>query len=317
VFRGENVLVTGGSGLIGRHLIKLLIEKGANVSTVVGSRSIPKEYSEKIQIFRGDLSDYNFCKIIMKDVNHVFHCAAFVGGIKQNLDHPATMLSKNLVINSNVIKATNQSNIERFLFMSCNCAYPDMEGLIKEDMAWQATPASGAIHFGWMKRIGELESQAYQEEFGLKVAIVRPSKDYGPGDFYDKHRSHAVPALIMKATQHTTPFKIWGDGTSKRDFLYAEDVARGTILALEKHAIADPINICSGIPVSINELASKILKISGFEEAKIIHESLDLSGASSRVLDPSKAKEKLDFNPEYPLEKGLKITIDSYLKNGS
>jgi GDP-L-fucose synthase len=312
VFEGKQILVTGGSGLIGRHLIQLLLEKGAIVRTTVGSRPLPFHLKEKVDAIHANLLDPKICQDIMKGVHYVFHLAAFVGGVKQNVEHPATMMTKNLVLNSNVISAAQNAGVERYAYVSCGCVYPDIDGIISEDMAWKGPPASGAVHFGWTKRIGELEAQAYKDEFGFKVAIVRPSNSYGPGDLYDIYRSHAVPDLIMKAVQRDNPFKIMGDGTSKRDFIFAGDVARGIILALEKYCVADPLNISTGKPTSINELVSTILQLSGYADAKIVHESLNLSGSSSKILSTQKAKEKINFQPQVCLEDGLKRTIESY-----
>ena len=316
MFAGKHVLVTGGGGLIGRHLIKLLLEEDAQVKAVVNTRSPPPDMAEKIEIVNGDLTQSTFCKEIVKDIDYVFHSAAFIGGIKQNISHPATMLSQNLIMNSNIIKASNDSGVDRFLFMSCSYVYPDKDGLLKEDLSWNEPPSKSAVQFGWVKRIGELEAKSYKDEFGLKTAIARPANAFGPGDLYDKYRSHAVPALIMKAVDKVKPFKIWGDGTAKRDFLYAEDIAYGVMLALEKYSVGDPINISTGNPVSINELALKILQLSGNTDVEIVHESPNLTGASSRVLDPTKAHEKLGFSPKFSLEEGLQKTIQSYV-NGT
>jgi GDP-L-fucose synthase len=316
MFNERRVLVTGGGGLVGRHLIKLLLESGAHVTAISHTRSPPSHLSEKIKVINGNLTESKFCNDIVKDIDYVFHTAAFIGGVKQNISHPATMISQNSIMNSNIIKASNDSNVERFLYMSCTCVYPDKDGLLKEDVSWNEPPSKSAVQFGWVKRMGELESKSYKEEFGLKTAIVRPANAFGPGDLYDKYRSHAVPALIMKAVAKIKPFKIWGDGTAKRDFLYAEDIARGAMLALEKYSIGEPINISTGNPVSINELATKILALSGNADVEIVHESHDLAGASSRVLDPTKAQEKLGFRPKFTLEEGLQKTIQSYV-NGN
>mgnify|MGYP001224526125 FL=1 len=313
MFNGKRVLITGGSGLIGRHLIKLLLESGSQVRAVVGSRVLPSDLAEKIEIVSGDLVQSEFCKEIVKDIDYVFHLAAFIGGVKQNISHPATMLSQNLVMNSNIIRASNESTVERFLFMSCSCVYPDKDGLLNEEISWNEPPSQSAVQFGWVKRIGELEAKSYKDEFGLKTAITRPANAFGPGDLYDKYRSHAVPALIMKAVDKVKPFKIWGDGNAKRDFIFAEDVAYGAMLALEKYSIGSPINICTGNPVSINELALKILKLSGNDGVEIVHESPNLTGALSRVLDPAKAQDKLGFSPKFSLEEGLQKTIQSYV----
>tara|TARA_B100000029_G_C17432475_1_gene908388 strand:+ start:192 stop:1145 length:954 start_codon:yes stop_codon:yes gene_type:complete len=316
MFNGKHILITGGGGLIGRHLIKLLLENNANVRAVSHTRNPPANLTEKIDLVNGDLTQPEFCKKIVKDIDYVFHTAAFIGGVKQNISHPATMISQNSIMNSNIIKASNDSDVKRFLYMSCTCVYPDKNGLLKENVSWTEPPSKSAIQFGWVKRMGELESKSYNEEFGLKTAIIRPANAFGPGDLYDKYRSHAVAALIMKAVAKINPFTIWGDGTAKRDFLYAEDIARGAMLAIEKYSIGEPINISTGQPVSINELAEKILKISGNANTEIVHESHELTGATSRVLDPSKAKEKLEFTPKFTLEEGLEKTIQSY-KNGT
>ena len=315
MFKEKKILVTGGSGLIGQNLIKKLLDCGAQIRTVVGKRPLHSDIYSRVEKIQTDLSNPINCKDVMKDIQFVFHLAAFVGGVKQNLEHPATMISRNIPLNSNVIKAANDAGVEKYLYMSCGCVYPDIQGMLTEDMAWNGPPASGAIHFGWTKRMGELETRAYQDEFGLKTAIVRPSNAYGPGDLYDEYRSHVVPALIIKARKKSNPFTIWGDGKSRRDFIFVDDVVEGLLLAIEKHTAGDPINISTGISTSIKELTQKILSISENENSEILCESEELKGSSSKILSIEKSTRILNFHPKFSLDEGLKKTIDSYFSN--
>lgn len=311
MYEGKKVLVTGGTGLIGSHLVELLLERGANVRTVVHSR-IPPMKLENVEIIRGDLTKWNDCVKAVKDAEYVFHLAGFVGGVGRNVAHPGGMFTPNMLMNTQMLEAARLDNVKRYLYTSSACIYPgDLEYFI-EEKGWDGPPAQSNASYGWVKRMGEFQAQAYSEEYGMKIAIVRPTNAYGPRDNFDLKTSHVIPALIRKAVERQDPFVIWGTGESTRDFIYAKDIARGMLLGLEKYAVANPVNLATGRSIKIKDLAHMILKLSEYENARIIFDKSSPTGQLVRSVSTAKAKEKIGFVAQFSLEEGLKKTISWY-----
>ena len=305
------MLVTGGTGLIGSHLIELLLEKGANVRTIVHSRPPPIEL-KNVEIIHGDLTRWDSCLKAVKGVDYVFHLAAFVGGIGRNVAHPAGMMTPNILLNTHMLEASRVEDVERYLFTSSACIYPENLELFVEERGWDGPPAQANAPYGWVKRLGELQAESYQEEYGMKIAIVRPTNAYGPRDNFDLQTSHVIPALIRKAVERQDPFVIWGTGESTRDFIHARDIARGMTLALERYAVADPVNLATGRSIKINDLAYLILRLSRCKDARVVFDESKPIGQIKRKVSTAKAKEKMGFVAQITLEEGLRETINWY-----
>ena len=242
-------------------------------------------------------------------MDFVFHLAAYTGGLGRTTVYPASTLTPNLILDGNIIDSAKNENVERFLYASCSCVYPDLEKDFSEEDAWIANPPEMHASYSWSKRMGELQSISYAKEFGMKIAIVRPANSYGPREIIDPQNSHVIGALILKSLAKKNPFVIWGDGSPIREYIFASDVARGMILALEKYCKADPVNLSSGEYVTINDLAKKILKICN-HNPKIIFDKSKPGGQSRRVLINQKAEQVLGFKALTSLDEGLKSTID-------
>jgi len=311
MYKGRNVLVTGGTGLIGSHLVELLLERGANIRTVAHSRRPPIEF-RGVEMVYGDLTRRDSCVEAVKGMDYVFHLAAFVGGVGRNVAHPAGMFTPNILMNTQMLEAARLEGIERYLYTSSACIYPGDLDFFVEERGWDGPPAQSNATYGWVKRIGELQAQAYFEEYGMKIAIVRPSNAYGPRDNFDLETSHVIPGLIRKAVERHDPFVIWGTGESTRDFIHAKDIARGMLLALEKYPVADPINLATGRSIKIKDLTYLILKLSGQESARVLFDQSRPTGQIERRVSTIKALEKIGFLAEISLEEGLKQTIDWY-----
>lgn len=311
MYEGKNVLVTGGTGMIGSHLVDLLLKRGANVRIVVHSRHLPKKL--KIgEIIRGDLTKQNICVKAVKDMDYVFHLAAFVGGVGRNAAHPASMFTPNILMNTQMLEVARLEDVERYLYTSSACIYPGNLDFFVEEKGWDAPPEPTNASYGWVKRMGELQARAYSEEYNMKIAIVRPTNAYGPRDNFDLETSHVVPALIRKAVERRDPFVIWGTGESTRDLIHAKDISRGMLLALENYAVADPVNLATGRSIKIKDLAYLILKLSEYENARVIFDKNKPTGQVVRRVSTAKAKEKIGFVAQISLEEGLKKTIDWY-----
>jgi len=311
MYKDKKVLVTGGTGLIGSHLVELLLERGAIVRTVVHSRNLPIKL-ENVETVQGNLTRWNDCRKAVKGVEYVFHLAAFVGGVGRNVAHPAGMFTPNILMNTHMLEAARLEDVERYLYTSSACIYPGNLEYFVEEKGWNGPPAESNASYGWVKRMGELQAQAYSQEYGMKIAIVRPTNAYGPRDNFDLKTSHVIPALIRKAVERQDPFVIWGTGEATRDFIHAKDIARGMLLALEKYAVADPINLTTGKSIKIKDLAHLILKLCEYENARIILDESNPTGQPVRRVSTVKAKEKIGFVAQISLEEGLKETISWY-----
>ena len=312
MYSDKNILVTGGTGMIGSHLVELLLEKNANVRIVAHEREIPPELEDKgLDVVSGDLTEKKFVEESVKDMDYVFHLAAYTGGLGRTSTHPASTLTPNLIMDGNVLECAKNEGIERFLYASCTCVYPNDEKTLEEEDAWKGNPPEIHASYSWSKRMGERQAIAYHKEYGMNIAIVRPSNSYGPRDSDDLETAHALGSLIMKAINKMDPFVIWGDGNPIREYIYAQDAAKGMLLAMENYCVGDPINLASGEFVSISELARKILKLTNISP-EIKFDKEKPSGQKRRVLSNKKAKEKIGFVAETSLDAGIEETIKWY-----
>lgn len=319
---GKKVLVTGGAGFIGSHLVDELLQKGAEVRVVDdlsrGSLRNIEHCRERIEFVKGDLTYRKTAIEVTEDCDVCFHLAAVVGGVEYMTTHPAEIY-KTMLINYNVIDACRKKDVDRFLYTSSACTYPvnlqvdETQPPLREDdvLKFGAMPDSD---YGWVKLLGEIQCQAYHEAYGLKTIIVRPFNPYGPRECFDPEHSHVIPALIRKAVLRENPFYVWGDGGQTRAFTYITDLVEGMILAIENAPYADPINLSESNYVSVRDLAELILKLTGYD-ALIIWDKTKPQGVRTRKSDMTKAYRILGWRPKVCLEEGLKKTIDWFVKN--
>ncbi len=312
MYENKKILVTGGTGMIGSHLVELLLEKNANIRITTHERKIPKELEDKkIDIISGDLTEKKIAEESVKGMDYVFHLAAYTGGLGRTSTHPASTLTPNLIMDGNILESAKNEKIDRFLYASCTCVYPNNEKTLEEEDAWKGNPPEAHASYSWSKRMGERQAIAYHKEYDMNIAIVRPSNSYGPRDSDDLETAHALGSLIIKAINKMDPFVIWGDGSPIREYVYAQDAAKGMLLAMQNYCVGDPINLASGEFVSINELAQKILKITNMNP-EIKFDKEKPSGQKRRVLSNKKAEDKIGFVAETPLDVGIEKTIKWY-----
>ncbi len=260
-----------------------------------------------------DLTELESCKKAVKGIQLVLNLAAKVGGVGYNLQHPGQMLTDNLLLNTMVLEAARQADVERFLCVSSACVYPRYCTMpIPETEGFRDLPEATNLGYGWAKRTAEMQAQLYAQEYGLKVAIVRPYNTYGPRDHFELERAHVIPALIKKVLDNQDPVVVWGDGEQTRAFVYVEDLVTGMLLATEKYPEADPLNIGTEEETSVRDLVKLICEISG-RNPKIVFDASKPAGQPRRNADTSKAMRLIGYRPRVTLKEGLSSTIDWYV----
>jgi len=311
-YKNKNILVTGGTGLIGRPLVEMLIEKGARVTVV--SLDDPSRAPKEVKFIQADLREFSNCLDACRDQDIVFHAAGVKGSPLTAKLQPASYFTPTITFNTNMMEAARRQKIKRYLFTSSIGVYSPAE-VFYEDDVWKTFPSENDRFAGWAKRMGELQAEAYKIEYGWDtVSIVRPANVYGPFDNFDPKTGMVIPSLIHRALSGENPLKVWGDGSPIRDFIYAKDVALGMMLAVEK-GVNVPVNLGSGIRVTIKEMVEIISKNVPNGPLKIAWDKSKPKGDTMRVMDMERAKKLLGFECQYSLEEGIKETIEWYLKN--
>ncbi len=306
-FSGKNVLITGGTGLIGRQAVDILCDAGAKVKIV----SLDKiKVNDKAMHILGDLTDFNFCKDITKDMDFVFHVAGIKGSIEVTKAKPASFFVPLLMMSTNLLEACRLNKVQKVVYTSSIGAYASAE-VFKETKNLDGPPMD--MFPGWAKRMAEMQIEAYRIQYGLdNFSIVRPCNVYGPGDNFDPHNAMVIPSLIYRIYHEEDPVVIWGDGSAVRDFAYSRDVAEGVILALYHGTKGGFVNIGSGKGVSIKELVETL---NSFIDFNYKFDTTKSSGFPKRVMDISLARELIDYNPTTSLLDGLKETWNWFINH--
>lgn len=315
-FKNKKVLVTGGTGFIGSHVVERLVTLGATVSVLDSMRDGKIKNIEylqkKVSFIKGNCTNLEDAKKACKGQEIIMNLAAHVGGIEYNRSHQATMLRDNMLIASTMLEAARIAEVERFLVVSSACVYPHDAAIpTAETEGFKNEPEPTNGGYGWAKRMAEKLGMYYAEEFGMKIGIVRPYNAYGPRDHFDPTSSHVIPALIKRVMDGENPVVVWGSGKQSRAFLYVDDLADGMIQAIEKYPVPDPVNLGTDEEVTIKDLIYMIVRLTG-SKAKIIFDATKPDGSPRRNSDNTKAKEKIGFQAKVRLEEGLRETIDWY-----
>ena len=305
-FTGKNVVITGGTGMIGREIVQILCDVGAHVKVI----SLDKiKIHEKVDHVFGDLTDLNVCLDVTQDMDYVFHVAGIKGSIDVTKSKPASFFVPLLMFNTNVLEASRRNKVEKLVYTSSIGAYSSAEIFVETENR-EGPPMD--MFPGWAKRMAELQLQAYREQYNLDWAVVRPCNVYGPGDNFDPKNAMVIPTLMMRINRGENPVVVWGDGSAIRDFAYSQDVAEGTILALYHGTRGDFVNLGSGEGFTIRELVETL---HGFLNFNYEFDTSKPSGFPRRVMDLSRAKGWLDYNPTTSLSDGLKLTWEWFQGN--
>lgn len=302
-WQNKRVLITGGGGFLGSHLIDQL--------KVLKPKKIVVPRSKEI-----DLRDKENCKKIVKNIDIVIHLAANVGGIGYNQEFPGTLFYDNLMMGANLMEESRKAGVKKFVALGTICAYPKITPVpFKEENLWDGYPEETNAPYGLAKKMLLVQSQAYRQQYNFNSIFLLPVNLYGPRDNFNPKSSHVIPALIRKFVEaklkDSPEVIVWGTGKPTREFLYVEDAARAILLATENYDGGDPINIGSSFEISIKELAQTIKKVVGYK-GKVIFDKTKPDGQPRRKLDVSLAKKMFGFESAVKFEEGLLKTVRWY-----
>lgn len=306
-WENQRVVVTGGAGFLGSHLVDAL--KGRGVKKVIVPRSATC-----------DLRVRENCHRVVQGADIVIHLAAKVGGIGFNQEHSAEIVFDNLVMGAHFLEEARLANVKKFVIIGTVCAYPKFTPIpFKEEDLWGGYPEETNAPYGLAKKMLLVQSQAYRKQYGFNSIFLLPTNLYGPRDNFDPASSHVIPALIKRILDAkkngVKEVIIWGTGKATRDFLFVEDAAEGIVLATERYNKGDPVNLGSGIEVPIKEIVELIAGLAGFD-GEIIWDTSKPDGQPRRCLATDRAKNEFGFESRTSLRGGLKRTIDWYIEHG-
>jgi GDP-L-fucose synthase len=306
-FKNKNIMVTGGTGLIGRQVVDILSKITCNIRVV----SLDKiSLNSNIDYIYGDLSEFSFCKEMAKNMDYVFHIAGIGGSVQAAKDKIASHFVPMLMMNMNILEACRINKVEKVVYTSSVGAYAAAEVFKESNYRLDSIPMDFA---GWAKRMAEEQIRAYQIEYGINnFAIVRPSNVYGPGDNFDPTNSLVIPSLMYRIYKGENPLAVWGDGSAIRDFVYSKDVAEGIILALYYGTDSKCMNIGFGNEISIRDLVETLKEFLDFE---YVFDSSKTTGAAKRIMDISLARKKIGYKPVTTLREGLEKTWNWFIKH--
>lgn len=318
-WRGKRVVVTGGSGFIGSHVVERLLPVCARVVVPTRQAGIPpflQHVAGDVEFACGDLQDEAFAIQAFAGADVAMLMAAMVGGIEYNMAHHGSIFRDNLRVFLSSMEAARQRDLGRVLVTSSACVYPrfcriptpESEGFVDQ-------PEETNRGYGFAKRMEEYVAGAYAAEFGMSVAVARPYNAYGPRDDFDPATSHVIPALIRKAFDPATPeLVVWGSGGQSRSFLYVADFADGLLRACERSTTPQAINIGADEETTIGEVALQIAALSGTGKT-VRFDTSRPEGQPRRHCDTTRQGELLDFQPRWRLRDGLAATVDWYRAN--
>jgi len=300
-------VVTGGAGFLGSAVVRRLQAKGATQIYVPRSRDYDLRQHDAVLKL---LSDHQ------PDV--IIHMAAVVGGIGANRARPAEFFYDNLMMGTQLLHEAWKAGVQKFVTIGTVCAYPKFTPIpFHEESLWDGYPEETNAPYGLAKKMLLVQGEAYRHQYGFESIYLLPTNLYGPGDNFDLETSHVIPALIRKCLEAKArgdkQMVAWGTGSPTREFLYVDDAAEGILLAAERYNRPDPINLGSGMEISIKALTETIAELTGFT-GEIIWDSSKPDGQPRRALDTSRAENEFGFKASTNFREGLKRTVEWYLE---
>jgi GDP-L-fucose synthase len=306
----KRVVVTGGGGFLGSFVVEKLRERACK--SIVVPRI--EEY---------DLRDVGAIQRLYTEAKPdiVVHLAAVVGGIGANRLNPGKFFYDNAIMGIQLIEYARQMAVKKFVALGTICAYPKFTPVpFREENLWNGYPEETNAPYGIAKKILQVQSAAYREQYGFNSIFLLPVNLYGPRDNFDLETSHVIPALIRKCLEATesgsNEIVCWGDGSPTREFLYVEDAAEAILLAAERYNKSDPVNVGAGFEITIRDLVNLIARLTSFE-GRIVWDPSKPNGQPRRLLDVSRAEKEFGFCAKVGFEEGLRRTIEWYRAHAS
>ena len=296
----SRILVTGGGGFLGSHLVDRLRAQGED--PFVARRA---DY---------DLTRWDDAARLLADVRPelIFHLAAEVGGIGANRANPGRYWYANLQMGLNMLEQSRLNRVGKLVIAGTVCGYPKFAPVpFREDDFWSGFPEETNAPYGIAKKALLTGAQSYREQYGLNAIFLLPTNLFGPRDNFDLQTSHVIPALIRKMIESPEEIVLWGDGSPSREYLYVEDCAEGFLLAAERYDGVEPVNLGTGVETTIRETAELVAELTGFA-GKIRWDESMPNGQPRRSLDATRARELFGFEARTPLREGLERTIAWY-----
>ncbi len=302
---GKRVCVTGGGGFLGSRVVAALRARGCGDVYVVRRRDY--------DLVRGEDVERLYSQVRPEVV---IHLAAVVGGIGANRENPGRYFYENLMMGAQLIEGARLHGVEKFVQIGTICAYPKFTPVpFHEDALWDGYPEETNAPYGIAKKALLVQCQAYREQYGMNAIYLLPVNLYGPGDNFDPSTSHVIPALIKKFVDAlesgAREVEVWGTGAATREFLYVDDAAEGVVLAAEAYDGREPVNLGSGMEISIRGLAELIARETGFT-GDIVWDESKPDGQPRRALDVTRAEELFGFRARVDFIEGLRKTIEWY-----
>ncbi len=311
----KRVIVTGGAGFLGSFLVEKLKVRGAaevliprvEQYNLVDIADIRRMYDDYILPTASNLQTI------------VIHLAALAGGIGANRSRPADFFYINLMMGVQLMHEAWIRHIDKFVAIGTICAYPKFTPMpFREENLWDGYPEETNAPYGLAKKMLLVQAQAYREQYGFNAIYLLPVNLYGPRDNFDLQTSHVIPALIRKFIEAQErgdrQVVLWGDGSPTREFLYVEDACEGILLATERYDSAEPVNLGSGMEISIKDLAHLIARLTSYT-GEFVWDTSKPNGQPRRALDVTRAEKHFGFRAQMPFEEGLRRTIEWYRKN--
>jgi GDP-L-fucose synthase len=320
-WKDKRVIVTGGAGFLGHFVVNKLNLRGAKEIIIPRIEQYDLTEIDSINRF---FEDNGINKTVSPDQEGetsqsnviIIHLAALVGGIAANREKPADYFYANLMMGTQLMHEAWQRGIDKFVAIGTICAYPKITPLpFKEENLWDGYPEETNAPYGLAKKMLLVQAQAYREQYDFNAVYLLPVNLYGPGDNFDLHSSHVIPALIRKCVEaqenHADQITVWGDGSPTREFLFVDDAAEGILLAAEYYDGSEPVNLGSGQEISIKDLVQTISRLTGFK-GELVWDTSKPNGQPRRVLDTSRAEQYFGFQAQTDFEDGLRQTIEWY-----